>query len=223
MLNFIADIGNNHGNDIRALKLLLKFARECGFKFAKIDRDINIQNLFDGLNIFDYREVFDYANSLGINMYFSCNDYDSADLLSSYTNICEIPVEKSKDNNFIHYIKKKFKYIIISVDNIDLDEITELFYSHDPHLVIYRQRKKLNKLSLSNVRQIRDKLPRLNIGYNNNTDDISSYVAVTKGVNYIERSITLDKNLFGNGHISALEPMEYKKYIEKLRYVKSLL
>ena len=223
MLNFIADIGNNHGNDIRALKLLLKFAQECGFKFAKIDRDINIQNLFDGLNIFDYREVFDYANSLGINMYFSCNDYDSADLLSSYTNICEIPVEKSKDNNFIHYIKKKFKYIIISVDNIDLDEITELFYSHDPHLVIYRQRKKLNKLSLSNVRQNRDKLPRLNIGYNNNTDDISSYVAVTKGVNYIERSITLDKNLFGNGHISALEPMEYKKYIEKLRYVKSLL
>lgn len=223
MLNFIADIGNNHSNDIKALKLLLKFARECGFNFAKIDNDINIQNLFDGLNIFDYKEVFDYANNLGINMYFSCNDYDSADLLSSYTNICEIPVEKNKDFNFINYIKNKFEYIIISVDNIDLDEITELFYSHNPHLIIYRPRNKLNKLSLSNIRLIKDKIPRLNLGYSNNVDKLSSYVAITRGINYIERSITLDKNLFGDGHISALEPMEFKKYIGKLRYVNSLL
>lgn len=223
MLNFIADIGNNHSNDIKALKLLLKFARECGFNLAKIDNDINIQNLFDGLNIFDYKEVFDYANNLGINMYFSCNDYDSVDLLSSYTNICEIPVEKNKDNNFIHYIKNKFKYIIISVDNIDLDEITELYYSHDPYLIIYRPRNKLNKLSLSNISIIKDKIPRLNLGYSNNVDKLSSYVAITRGINYIERSITLDKNLFGDGHISALEPMEFKKYIGKLRYVNSLL
>ena len=223
MLNFIADVGNNHGNDIKALKLLLKYAHECGFNYIKIEKYINIQNLFDGLDIFDYREVFTYANNLGINMYFCCNDYDSADLLSSYTNICEIPVGKNNDNNFINYIKNKFEYIIISVDNIDLDEITELFYSHNPHLVIYRPRNNINKLSLTNIRLIKDKIPRLNIGYCNNTDKLSSYVALTKGINYIERSITLDKNLFGDGHISALEPMEFKKYIGKLRYVKSLL
>jgi sialic acid synthase SpsE len=224
MLNFIADIGTNHNNDIAALKLLLKFAKGNGFKFAKIDKEINIENLFDGLNIFDYQEAFDYANSIGINIYFSCNDCDSADLLSMYTNICEISVKKSKDSDFIRYIKTKFKYIIISVNNIDLDEITELFYSHDPHLIIYRQEKNSkNKPNLSYIKQIKNKIPRLNIGYNNNIDNISSYVAVTQGINYIERSITLDKNLFGDGHISALEPMEFKKYIKKLRYAKSLL
>ena len=109
------------------------------------------------------------------------------------------------------------------MDNIDLDEITELFYSHNPFLIIYRPRNNLNKLSLLNIRLIKEKIPRLNLGYSNNDDKLSSYVAITRGVNYIERSITLDKNLFGDGHISALEPMEFKKYIGKLRYVNSLL
>jgi len=226
MLEFIANIG--HISDIKSLKLLLKFAKESGFNFAKIDGfsvDEQFNDLFSdsiGMSVVDYEDIFTYADSLGISLYGSCYDYKSVDLFSNYTNICEVPVEKIDDMDFIRYVKNKFRYLILKVDNSDLDLIKDLYYSFGPHLIIYEPIRNLRKLS--GINKIRHNLGILHIGFCDNSEDpIPTIVATTQGISYIEKSVTLDRNLFGHRHIYALEPSQFESFIKKVRYASSLV
>ncbi len=104
------------------------------------------------------------------------------------------------------------------MDNCDLDLIEELYYSFGPHLIMFEPVN--TKVKLSSLNNI--KLGNLYTGYSDNNDNpIQTIVATTQGVSYIEKPVTLDRNLFGNA--SALEPTQFKTFIDKVKYVRSLI
>ena len=229
MLEFIANVGQI--TDIKSTKLLLKFAKESGFNFAKFDA-ISLPDAFDSLAITgesssslvmasDYKDIFKYANYLGISLYASCYDYDAVDMASRHTYICEIPVEKINDREFIRYVSERFQYVIIRTDNCDLDLIEELYYSFGPHLIMFEPVNTKDKLS--GLTQI--KLGNLYTGYSDNNDNpIQTIVAATQGVSYIEKPVTLDRNLFGNTRTrDVIEPTQFKTFIDKVKYARSLI
>ena len=213
MLEFIANVGQI--TDVKSTKLLLKFAKDSGFNFAKFDA-ISFPDLF--VMVSDYRDVFKYANSLGISLYASCYDYDTVDMASQHTYICEIPVKKINDREFVRYVSARFQYVIMRMDNCDLDLIEELYYSFGPHLIMFEPVN--TKVKLSSLSHI--KLGNLYTGYSDNNDNpIQTIVAATQGISYIEKPVTLDRNLFGN--TSALEPTQFKTFIDKVKYARSLI
>ena len=218
MLEFIANVGRI--TDVKSTKLLLKFAKDSGFNFAKFDA-ISLES-FDSLVMSsDYRDVFKYANSLGISLYASCYDYDAVDMASQHTYICEIPVEKINDREFIRYVSARFQYVIMRMDSCDLDLIEELYYSFGPHLIMFEPVN--TKVKLSSLNHI--KLGNLYTGYSDNNDNpIQIIVAATQGVSYIEKPVTLDRNLFGNTNTQGvIEPTQFKTFIDKVKYARSLI
>ena len=219
MLEFIANVGQI--TNVKFTKLLLKFAKESGFNFAKFDA-ISLPNSFDSfIMASDYKDVFKYANSLGISLYASCHDYDTVDMTSQHTHICEIPVEKINDREFVRYVSARFQYVIIRMDNCDLNLIEELYYSFGPQLIMFEPVN--TKVKLSSLSHI--KLGNLYTGYSDNNDNpIQTIVATTQGISYIEKPVTLDRNLFGNTRTQGvIEPTQFKTFIDKVKYARSLI
>ena len=107
MVNFIGNIGFNHNADLKAMKTLMKLGAEAGFNYLKFNTCDTID--FD---MFEIHEIFKYADKLNIKLYCSIDNVITADLISQYTDICEIPLEKNTDNELINYIRSRFKNII---------------------------------------------------------------------------------------------------------------
>jgi len=215
MVNFIGDIGYNHNGDLKAMKMLMKLGSEAGFKFIKfrISEKLN----FD---MFDIHEIFDYANELNIKLYSAIDDYGMADYLAPYTDVCEIPLERNNDKDFINYIMKIFPVVIFSVDSLDYDYLENIYYSYAPTIFLFNATE--DNCNTKDIRRIKE-MNNMFFGFKYNNDDIIPHiVAITNGCHSIERSITLCKNLKGDNHKNSLEPDGYEEFIEKLRFAKSL-
>jgi len=62
------------------------------------------------------------------------------------------------------------------------------------------------------------------VGYSaDNTEPVPDIAATSLGANVIEKRLTLDRSFPGHHHLKALEPGEYKEYIDSIRRVKNLL
>ena len=206
MVEFIANI--EIFDNIESLKILLKLAYETGFKYAKLNSNV-CNNLFKPE---DYDNIFLYAKNLGIILYSICYDSNSVDLFSNYTNMCQIPFEKTNDIYFINNVKNKFKYLILEVDNCDFDLTNNLYYTHGLHMIIYKIK---NNINISELNKIKYNLGNLNIGYHDNNYELTnSIVVVSHGINYIEKNVDLN---------NCLNNCLDKNYIDINKYVSSLI
>ena len=215
MVNFIGNIGFNHNADLQAMKMLIKLGGEAGFNYLKFKTCETID--FD---MFEIHEIFNYANELNIKLYCSIDNVIRADLISQYTDICEIPLEKNTDKEFINYIRSRFKNIIFSIDNLDFDYLEDLYYSYGPHMFLFNATQKN-----CNTKSIQKHLLLNNVkfGFKYECDDLIPHiVSLTNGCKFIERSITLCKEEKGDNHKNSLEPHEYSDFIDKLQYANSL-
>jgi sialic acid synthase SpsE len=215
MVNFIGNIGVNHNADLKAIKTLIKLGAEAGFNYLKFNTCDTID--FD---MFEIHEIFNYAEELNITLFCSINNVITADIIYQYTDICEIPLEKNTDKEFINYIRSKFKNIIFSIDNIELDYLENLYYSYGPQMFLFNacekncNTKSIQKFLLLNNVKFCFKYECENL--------IPHIVSLTNGCEFIERNITLCKELKGDNHKNSLEPHEYNDFINKLQYANSL-
>lgn len=215
MVNFIGNIGFNHNADLKAMKTLMKLGAEAGFNYLKFNTCDTID--FD---MFEIHEIFKYANELNIKLYCSIDNVITADLISQYTDICEIPLEKNTDNELINYIRSRFKNIIFSIDNIEFDYLEDLYYSYGPQMFLFNATE--NNCNTKSIKKLL-LLNNVKFGFKYECNDLIPHiVALTNGCEFIERNITLCKELKGDNHKNSLEPNEYGDFIDKLEYANSL-
>jgi sialic acid synthase SpsE len=108
----------------------------------------------------------------------------------------------------------------------ELDNTLEVIYKEGNSLVILlhcshsKDDSGVNLYSIPFLKSV-FKVP---IGYSaDSADYVPDIAAVTLGANIIEKRLTLDRSFPGHHHLKALEPNEYKDYIDMIRRVKNLL
>jgi len=78
--------------------------------------------------------------------------------------------------------------------------------------------KKMNMRSIPYMQNTFDTL----VGYSSaNQDTETDIIAVTLGASYMEKRLTMDRNLPGHHHVLSLEPKEFENYVKLMRNVQN--
>lgn len=157
-------------------------------------------------SVFD-REDARYLMRLGMN----------AIKISSYS-VTNLPL--------IEYCARYKLPIVMSTGGATLGEIEDAVSVvnryHDKLSLLHCTLKyptELNECNLGVIETLRYAFPNNTIGYSDHTQEIfaAPIQAVYLGAKIIEKHVTLDKKMKGPDHFFALEPVELKKMIRKIR------
>ena len=180
---FSTNIGKYNSYNIDNIKNYVIESYYLGVEYIKINikKKNNLKKKFNNkeietryglINIDEYEKQYildenkiSYISKLckkyEIKLYTVVDDIESIDLMSKYTDICEI--EKTTLNyKLYNYAKTKFSKIIISVVEPDLEEVTDIFYSYNPYIILINTKRNIKIL-----KKIKNKIGSIKLGYTN--------------------------------------------------------
>lgn len=249
----IAEIGQNHQGDLEICKRLFEAAKFCGVDAVKLQKrqnrkiftkkffnsPYNSENAFSqtyGLhrqalefNKKEYRALKSYAKKLGLILFATAWDFDSADFLNDLdTPAFKIASADITNIPLLTYIARLKKPMIISTGTATLDDVERAYQA------VIKINKNIALLqctsvyptpaSLINLKVIetyRKKFPQATIGLSSHFNGISvDPVAYTLGARIIEKHFTLDRSMKGTDHAFSLEPVGMKKLVRDLRRIR---
>ena len=219
---FIANINKYHNGDIKLVSELIKKSKELGFNYVKINKynikkidnyNKQIETLLDDKileevykeNNFNEKEIkylTEYAINLGIKLYAKVEDIESINLMSKYTDICEIDY-KDLTYKMFEYCKKLYKKVIVRIKEPSIDDIENLYYTYNPNIII------LDTENLYLIKNINKKIGNIIFGYRNK-NELFYIPALMFGCKYFEKefNIIIDKDL-----------NKYKKLIDNIKFI----
>jgi sialic acid synthase len=253
----IADIGKNHQGDLNIAKQLIKMAKDCGADVAQFQKsDLNSEFNKSLLNIpynsihsfgktygehkklleftkDEFLEMQKYSEEIGILFSASGMDTHSIDLLNEI-NIPFFKIGSSDISNleFLEYISKKAKPIILSTGISDLESVKKSLaicqkYNNTICLLQGTTSYPLpdDQVNLSFINTYKNEFGHNTIiGHSGYEDGISLTLAsVAMGVKIVEKHITLDKTLKGNYHSVSLDPSELKYMCQEIRKIETAI
>jgi N-acetylneuraminate synthase len=231
----IAEVNSSHNGNKETAKEMIKAAKNAGCNCVKFQswspESLYSKTYYDKNPISkrivqkfsfskeDLKEMADYCkeNSIG----FSSTPYSRAevDFLADECDVPFIKIASMEINNYdyLRYIAKKQKPIILSTGMADLDEIEKAvnviertgnnqlcllhcisIYPADSH-----------SINLNNIVLLRENYPQYPIGFSDHTLGYEiSCAAVALGAAVIEKHLTLDKSKMGMDNNMAIEPDE---------------
>jgi sialic acid synthase SpsE len=244
--HIIAEIGSNHNGNLSTAQELIDMAVDAGadsVKFQIINTeglylpgnyefgnyDINyVRSLREKYRFTDdeYRQLSKYARKKSIIFSASIFDKHGLDLLIALK-VKYIKIASTDLNNilFLRKVAAIGKPMIISTGMSDIDEIRitvkELERRGFRNMTLmhcvsaYPSRTEDMNLGFLDILKSEFGYP---VGLSDHTkSSIAACLAITKGVSYIEKHITLNCNQEGLDHKHAAEPVVFKQYIKDIR------
>ncbi len=248
----IAEIGHNHQGDIEKAKELFRVARECGVDAVKLQKRNNkrlftrqmYDMIYDNPNSFgdtygehrealefgrdEYQELQSYAKELGITMFATSFDFDSADFLEDL----DMPAYKiaSGDLNntpLLKYVAKFGKPMFISTGGGTMEDVKRAYHTImpiNPQLCIMQctasYPAQVNELNLNVINRYRTQFPDAVIGLSDHQNGIvMAVVAFMLGARVLEKHFTLDHTMKGTDHAFSLQPDGMRRLVRDLRRV----
>lgn len=245
-MNIVAEIGINHNGDIEIAKRLIDMAVLAGanyVKFQKRDPDICVseeqknklrQTPWGELKYIDYKkkiefdkkeydEINKYCSEKGIGWFASVWDINSAKFMMQYTGIVKIPSAKITNTELIKYCRKHFNTLIISTGMSSECEIEKAIEDCQPDIIFHSNGSYPTEdyeVNLLYMNWLCDKYNNKKIGYSGHERGlIPSIGAAVLEIDWIERHVTLDKNMFGSDQSSSLEPDDFIKLCKAIRTI----
>jgi len=242
-VNIIAEIGINHNGDMNLCKQMIMLAKTAGCDYAKIqkrDPDTCVpenqkQKIRDTpwgkMTYLDYKkkiefnedqivELIEYSNQIGIQFFASVWDKISVDVMSKYCNIGKIPSALINDIELCEYARQKFSFLIISTGMSTEEEIDLCVNCCDPNVIMHTCSTypcPVEELNLNYIRHLQQKWNK-EIGYSGHEFGlVSTFSTVALGVTWIERHITLDREMWGSDHKASIEPSGLMKLVKGIR------
>ncbi|MBE7433593.1 MAG: N-acetylneuraminate synthase family protein [Anaerolineales bacterium] len=249
----IAEIGNNHQGELEKAKALFKAAKECGVDAVKLQKRDNKSLLtkaayekpYDNENSFgatygehrealefgkaEYIELQKYAEELGLVMFATAFDMNSADFLAEL----DMPLYKIasgdlKNTPLLKHVAKIGKPMIISTGGGTMEDVQR---AYDTIMPINKQLAILQctasypaepqDLNLRVISTYREKFPDVVIGLSDHENGIAMAVAAyVLGSRMVEQHFTLNHTWKGTDHAFSLEPIGMRKLVRDLRRVK---
>jgi sialic acid synthase len=248
----IAEIGHNHQGDIEKAKELFRVAKECGVDAVKLQKRNNKQlftrkmydMVYDNPNSFgdtygqhrealefgkdEYQELQAYAKELGITMFATPFDFDSADFLEDL----DMPAYKIasgdlKNTPLQKHVAEFGKPMFISTGGGSMEDVKRAYHTImpiNPQLCIMQctasYPAQVDELNLNVINRFRTQFPDAVIGLSDHQNGIvMAVVAFMLGVRVLEKHFTLDHTLKGTDHAFSLQPDGMRRLVRDLRRV----
>jgi sialic acid synthase len=249
----IAEIGNNHQGDLQKAMELFKAAKECGVDAVKLqkrdnkslltraayDKPYDNENSFGAtygehrealeFGKFEYIELKKYAQELGLTMFSTAFDMNSADFLAEL----DMPVYKVasgdlKNTPLLKHIARIGKPMIISTGGGTMEDVQRAYDAIMPinsQLCIMQCTASYpaepEDLNLRVITTYRERFPEIVIGLSDHENGIAMAVAAyVLGSRVVEQHFTLNHTWKGTDNVFSLEPIGMKKLVRDLRRVK---
>jgi N-acetylneuraminate synthase len=167
------------------------------------------------------KELVEYSNSLGIEFFASVWDIDSVKLMAKYTKIGKIPSALITDLELCKCARENFEFLIISTGMSNEEEIEACINGCNPDVIMHTNSTypcPVEELNLNYIDWLKEKWTGKEIGYSGHEYGlVTTFASVAKGVTWIERHITLDRNMWGSDQSSSIEPSGLIKLVKGIR------
>lgn len=244
MVKVIAEIGINHNGSVALCKDMMMLAKVAGCDYAKIQKrnpDVCVpekQKLkpkstpWGDMTYIEYKhkiefseeqivELIEFGKKIGIELFASTWDKDSVDVMAKYTNIGKLGSASINDLELCKYAREKFDFLIISTGMSTEEEIDECVKVCNPDVIMHTNSTypcPEEDLNLRYIEWLKQKYPNKEIGYSGHEYRLSTtVVAVGLGALWVERHITLDRNMWGSDQKSSIEPAGLFHLIEQIK------
>jgi len=246
----IGEIGLNHNGDIDIAKKLIDVANTAGCNFAKFqkrnpevcvpdDQKEKIRETPWGkMTYLDYKrkiefqetefdDLYEYVRDKDIEIFASVWDKDSVDFMSKYTDIMKIPSALITDLDLCSYAREKSKTLLISTGMSTQEEIDICIKSCSPDVIFHTNSTypcPVEDLNLRYITTLLDLYPDSDIGYSGHEYGLATtFATVSLGATWIERHVTLDRNMWGSDQKSSVEPSGLFKLVKGIRDIEQSL
>lgn len=183
----------------------------------------------------EYRELCDYTHAKGMDFISTPFDYASADYLCDMVDFYKISSSDLSNIPFVKHIGSKGKPVVMSVGAAYLSEVDEAIRALKEvgckditilHCVLsYPTNSKDANLNI--IKSLKKSFPDVKVGYSDHVaaDETMMTLATAYllGAEVIEKHFTLNKNLTGNDHYHAGDPLDFKRAIENFQWINSIL
>lgn len=249
MIKIIAEIGINHNGDIQLAKKLIDIAAVAGCDYVKFQKrtpdicvaanqkDKIVKTPWGELKYIDYKykiefgkeeydEIFSYCSKLKINCFASVWDAPSVDFMKAYTNVGKIPSALITNPSLCQHARLNFDKLIFST-GMSTEEEVQAAALHLPDVLMHTNSSypaRNETLNLNYIKWLIDHYPCAEIGYSGHEYGlITTFAAVAMGAKWIERHITLDRNMWGSDQLASVEPIGVFKLVKGIRDIENSL
>lgn len=238
----VAEIGINHGGDLKTARGLIRKASHCGADAVKMQTYLTEKRVSQNSPIYkllkkcelgpkEHQELFKVAVEEGIILFSTPFDDESVDLLVKLG----APAIKIASFDIVNFrlLKKVVQTkipLIISTGMANKEEVNkavELLEGNNTEYCLlhcisaYPAKKEDANLNVIKTLKKNYDCP---IGYSDHTLGIKVPVlAVAAGATVIEKHFTLDKNLEGPDHKMSADPKDLIKMVTEIREVEKIL
>lgn len=233
MTTVIAEIGINHNGSVEECKKMMMLAKVAGCQYAKIQKrnpDVCVpeeqkskrrNTPWGEMSYLEYKyklefdeeeltELFRFSKEIGLEFFASVWDLDSVKVMSKYTNIGKIGSASINDLELCKAAREAFDTLIISTGMSTEQEIEEAVRVCNPDVIMHTNSTypcPEKELNLRYIEWLKQKYPEKQIGYSGHEYRLSTTTAaVALGATWVERHITLDRDLWGSDQKSSIEP-----------------
>lgn len=244
MVNIISEIGINHNGSIEICKKLIMLSKLAGSDYVKIQKrnpevcvpdeqkKILRQTPWGEMTYLDYKkklefneeqikELVQYSKDNDIIFFASVWDIDSAKLMSKYSNIGKIGSACITNLELCKKARELFDILIISTGMSTEEEIEKCVEVCDPDIIMHTNSTypcPIEDLNLNYIHWLKNKYQDKEIGYSGHEYGlVTSFASVAMGATWVERHITLDRNMWGSDQESSIEPTGLFKLIKGIR------
>jgi N-acetylneuraminate synthase len=248
-VKIIAEIGINHNGSVDLTKKLIDLASLTGCDFVKFQKrtpeicvpeeqkNILRKTPWGEMTYLEYKnkiefgkkeydEIDKYCQSKSIGWFASVWDQPSVDFMKQYTDITKIGSASITDLELCNYARKNNNSLIISTGMSTEKEIEDCVNSCDPDVIMHTNStypSKVEELNLNYIHWIKNKWNK-QVGYSGHEFGLATtFAAMSMGCTWVERHITLDRNMWGSDQMSSVEPQGLFKLVKGIRDIEKAL
>lgn len=252
----IAEIGHNHQGRLKTAKQLFVAAQACGANAVKLQKRNNrtlyarafYDTPYDSETSFgrtygehrealefgreEYRELQAFARALGLGLFATAFDFESADLLAEL----DMPAYKIASGDLtntplLRHVAQIGKPMIVSTGGGTMEDVQRAYdtiVSVNPQLCLLQCTASYpaepEAMNLKVISTYRHRFPDVVIGLSDHQNGIAlSPIAYVLGARVIEKHFTLGRAMKGTDHAFSLEPAGMRKLVRDLRRTKCAL
>ena len=245
MVKIISEIGINHNGSMELCKELIMLSKVAGADYVKIQKrnpDVCVPEHqktkrrvtpWGEMSYLEYKyrmefseeqikELCEYSERLGVQFFASVWDLDSARVMSKYTKIAKLGSASITDHELCKLTRELFDFVIISTGMSTEEEIEQAVEAAKPDVIMHTNSTypcPVEDLNLRYIEHLKSKYGNdMEIGYSGHEYGlVTSFAAVAMGATWVERHVTLDRNMWGSDQKSSIEPSGLIKLVKGIR------
>ena len=246
----IAEIGINHNGDINIAKKLIDIASVSGCDYVKFQKrtpelcvpeeqkSVERETPWGKMSYLEYKEktefgkseydiIAKYCEEKNVSWFASVWDEESVDFMKNYNEVSKVPSALITNESLLKSARNGFDYLMISTGMSTEAEVDEAVSAGDPNLIFHTNStypSPVEELNLNYIKWLSEKHQDREIGYSGHEFGLTpTFIAVAMGATWIERHITLDRNLWDSDQKASVEPVGLFKMTKGIRDIEKSL